>query len=136
MEVIETFNDKQIRDLHALYQKEWWTEGRNLADTQACVERSQLCLGLIDEQGRLQGFARVLTDYTFKAFIFDLMVSAAQRNHGLGSKLVSLIKNHPTLQSVRHFELYCLPEMFEFYRKLGFSTELGEVQLMRYVRRA
>jgi predicted GNAT family N-acyltransferase len=79
------------------------------------------------------GFSRVLTDYIFKALIFDVIVSEDKRGQGLGHQLLSLIKNHGQLKSVKHFELYCVPEMFAFYEKHGFTTNIGEIKLMRLV---
>jgi hypothetical protein len=39
--------------------------------------------------------------------------------------------SHPDLARVKHFELYCLPELIPFYERWGFSTEVGEIVLMR-----
>ncbi len=133
MDVIHRFNDTHVQELHTLYQSEWWTRGRTIAETQKCIDGSQVCIGVVDDQGSLQGFARVLTDYTFKALIFDLIVSNKCRGEGLGDKLIGLIKQHQKLQSVKHFELYCLPEMFAFYERHGFSGDVGEIKLMRLV---
>ena len=133
MEIIEKLDESQLKDLHALYQNEWWTKGRTLIETKSCVKGSQICIGLIDDRGALQAFARVLTDYTFKALIFDLIVSNKQRRKGLGKKIMLKIINHPELQSVKHFELYCLPEMFNFYEEYGFSADVGKIKLMRLV---
>jgi GNAT superfamily N-acetyltransferase len=129
--VVDTFTDGQIRQLHALYQHEWWTRGRTLQETRNCVEGSQICLGLIDAGGALQGFARILTDYVFKALVFDVIVVGNRRGTGLGKKLVSLVLNHEALRPVKHVELYCLPETSGFYKKLGFSGDVGRVNLMR-----
>jgi hypothetical protein len=129
--VIDTFTDGQIRQLHALYQDEWWTQGRTLQETKKCVECSQICLGLIDGGGALQGFARVVTDYVFKALILDVIVAGNRRGTGLGKKLVSLVLNHDALRPVKHVELYCLPEMSGFYKRLGFSSDVGRIGLMR-----
>ena len=131
MEVIYTFNDHQVQELHALYQQEWWTENRTVEDTKKCIDGSQLCIGLIDSSGALQGFVRVLTDYIFKALIFDLIVTKEQRGSGVGNKLISIVKDHPQLREVNHFELYCLPEVFNFYEKHGFSSDVGNIKLMR-----
>ena len=125
MKVIYELNEQQIKDLHELYQREWWTKGRSLIDTKACVEGSQICIGVVDASGRLQGFSRVLTDYTFKALIFDLIVSERQRGTGLGDKLMEFIMNHEQLRPVKHFELYCLPELYAFYENFGFSPDVG-----------
>lgn len=121
----------QIVQLHSLYQQEWWTMDRSLDETRRVVEGSQIIIGLINNNLDLVGFARVLTDYTFKALIFDIIVRRDQRGNGFGNKLLSLIKNHQELSAVKHFELYCRAKMFNFYRQHGFTTEIGEIQLMR-----
>lgn len=132
MNVIYQLNESHIIDLYALYQHEWWTSGRDLEQVRSVVNHSQLVVGIVDEANSLKAFCRVLTDYTFKALIFDMIVDGDCRDRGLGRQLLNQVKNHESLVSVRHFELYCLPEMFEFYRQEGFSEALGGVCLMRY----
>lgn len=131
MNVVYELGEKHIEDLHRLYQSEWWTRGRSLEDTRRCVAGSQICVGLVDDTGNLHGFARVVTDFTFKALVFDVIVSSSLRGSGLGNKLMELVENHESLANVKHLELYCLPEMFAFYEKHGFSRDVGEIHLMR-----
>ena len=97
----------------------------------ALREGSQIRIGLTDDRGDLIGFARVITDYTFKALVFDVIVACAHRGKGLGEHLIKLVLEHPDLARVRHFELYCLPDVEPFYQRYGFSTEVGGVHLMR-----
>jgi predicted GNAT family N-acyltransferase len=130
MNVIYSLTENHIAQLHELYQHEWWTKGRTLEETKNCVAGSQVCVGLISANNELIGFARVLTDLTLKALIFDVIVRKDYRKTGLGDKLLSLIKSHKKLQDVKHFELYCLPEMCDFYAKHDFTT-IGEIRLMR-----
>lgn len=133
MNIVYQLNEEHIKQLCELYQGEWWSKGRSLAATQRCVAGSQICVGILDAQEKLIGFVRVLTDYTFKAMIFDVVVAEHHRGDGLGNRLVELVKYHKDLMEVKHFELYCLPEMNEFYVKHGFSSNVGGVQLMRHV---
>lgn len=132
MNTIYALNEKHVTQLHRIYQQEWWTKTRSLEETKNCVAGSQICIGLVDEADDLIGFSRVLTDFTFKALIFDVIVHSAHRKKGIGDKLLSLIREHPKLKSVKHFELYCLPEMYDFYAKHGFTTGVGEIWLMRF----
>jgi GNAT superfamily N-acetyltransferase len=132
--VVSELSEHHIEQLHELYQKEWWSKGRTLDATRSGVRGSQIIVGLLDETDSLIAFARVLTDYTFKALIFDVIVAEHARGRGLGSLLVSLVTGHAALRSVRHFELYCLPELEGFYRSHGFSEEVGAIQLMRHTR--
>lgn len=133
MNVIYDLKENHIVQLHDLYQHEWWATGRTLAETKKCLAGSQICIGLVDEKNNLAGFTRVLTDYTFKALIFDVIVRSSERSNGLGDKLISLIKAHHQLQEVKHFELYCLPEMFDFYTRHGFTDDVGEIRLLRQI---
>ena len=131
MKVISKLEPKHITQLHTLYQQEWWTEKRSLEETQKVLENSQIIIAMIDENNDLKAFVRVLTDYVFKALIFDLIVSEKHRGKGLGKELMDLVQSHSDLEEVNHFELYCLPEMVEFYEEFGFSSELGELMFMR-----
>ena len=132
MNVVYKLSEEQIHQLHLLYQTAWWAKGRSLEATKRCVAASQVCIGLIDSQNNLIGFTRVLTDYTFKALIFDVLVCESHRGAGLGNKLIALVKEHPDLATVQHFELYCRPDMNDFYVRHGFTSELGEFQFMRF----
>jgi predicted GNAT family N-acyltransferase len=133
MNVIDTLTETHVAQLSELYQQEWWAKGRTLEETKNCVAGSQICVGLVGANNELVGFARVLTDFTFKALIFDVIVRKDHRKAGLGDRLLSLIKSHEKLQDVKHFELYCLPEMHGFYARHGFSTDTGDIRLMRLV---
>lgn len=130
-DVVTTLDERQIEQLYALYQREWWTKGRSLASTRQCVKGSQICLGLVDDKGDLVAFTRVITDYTFKALVFDVIVAEHARGLGLGDRLMRLVLEHEALRSVKHIELYCLPALIPFYVGSGFSDEVGDIRLMR-----
>lgn len=132
MQIIHTLNNNHIEQLYQLYQGEWWSTGRSLEQTRQCVNQSSLCIGITSHTHELIGFVRILTDYTFKAFIFDLIVKPSERGKGIGKQLLHHIKNNPSLQAVRHFELYCLPDRVSYYTQQGFSCQVGGIQLMRF----
>ncbi|UDL89249.1 GNAT family N-acetyltransferase [Mesorhizobium sp. PAMC28654] len=117
---IETFEGERWLQLYDLYSKEWWTAGRGFEDVVKMVEHSDLAIGLCSDD-RLIAFARVLTDYTFKALIFDVIVHADFRGRNLGRDIVTRIVDHESLARVRSFELYCPDTLVPFYGKLGFS---------------
>jgi GNAT superfamily N-acetyltransferase len=66
-----------------------------------------------------------------KATIYDLIVHSDWRGKQLGRFLMDSVINHPDLKDVGHFDLNCLPEMYKFYQKWGFTTELGKLGFMR-----
>ena len=88
---IHQLNAEQIRQLHAPFQNEWWSKGRSLADVQTMLAHSDLVFGVCEQDTQtLVGFARVLTDWVFKAFIFDVIAHPGYRDKGLGKLLMQL----------------------------------------------
>ncbi len=132
MKVVTQLKQKQIEQLFHLYRNEWWCKERTLIQTQKVVENSSLIFGIVDNNDTLIAFARVLSDFTFKAFIFDVIVDKAHRGKGLSDKLLSAIINHSKLQNIETIELYCLPEMKPLYAKYGFK----EVDGLSFLRRS
>ena len=131
-ETIDRLNDRQVLELHEMYQMEWWTRERKLADVQSAVANSDVIVAIMKiETEELVAFSRVLTDYVYKALIFDVIVKAPYRGERLGRRLMDTITAYPTLRKVKHFELYCRPEMVPFYQKWGFSSDLGELEFIR-----
>lgn len=132
MEYIDKLNDRQIEQLNCLFEKEWWTKGRQLQDIKKMLAHSDIVVGICDSETKeLIGFSRVLTDFTFKVLILDVMVKETLRGKDLGKALLNRIMEHPQLEKVAHFELYCRPEMIPFYEKWGFTDNLKNLHFMR-----
>jgi GNAT superfamily N-acetyltransferase len=135
LERVDKLTEAQVPDLVALYQKEWWTKGRQLADVRRLLAHADIVVAYCErESRRLVAFARVLTDGVYKALIFDVIVADSHRDLGLGRVLMDAIVEHPKLKTVRHLELHCLPELIPFYQRWGFTDELGELHFMRLAR--
>ena len=133
MQVTYSFNEQQLAQVYDLHQQAWANSGRSLEEIKRCITGSQVCIGILDSEDNVVAFARVLTDFVVKAVIFDVIVAQSHQNTGLGQQLIVLIKQHKLLQTVRQFELSCLPEMTAFYEKNGFSTDVDGLNLMRLV---
>ncbi len=130
--IIHQFSPEQIVQLHTLYQGEWWSAGRTLEDVQAMVEHTDLIFGVVTpESPDLLGFARIITDRVYKAFLFDVIIQPEQRGGGIGTFLVEQILAHPIIARVRHVELYCMPERMPFYERHGFTAMPAELRFMR-----
>lgn len=117
---LDHLDEQHHHDFYALYSKEWWTQNRSFDDAIKMLAHSDIIICCCNEQGGLIGFARVLTDYTFKALIFDVIVDETARGQGLGQEIIARILKHPDLQEVHSFELYCPDRLVPFYEKQGF----------------
>lgn len=128
--VVQELTLSQVQDLEQLYKQGWWSHQRTSKDIQKMLNHSDIMIGLVDsDTQKLIGFTRVLTDYTYRALIWDVLVESSYQNQGLGKKLIDEILTHPALKEVEAFLLMCLPEMVPFYEKLGFHSS-DSVKLM------
>ena len=117
-----------IDDLMNLYKKEWWTNDRSKEEVIIMLKNTPITIGLV-ENNKLIAFVRVLSDFVYKALIFDVIVDIKYRNKGISKMLMQEILNHFKLKNVKSFELYCKDEMKSYYEKFGFSK--NELILMR-----
>ena len=135
IDIISQLNESQIQDLVHLYQSTWWGQGRTLEEVHKMLQHSDIIIGINNpDNQKLIGFARVLTDYVYRAVIWDVMIDAAYQKQGLGQTLIQSILDHPQLQSMEAFLLVCLPEIIPFYEKLGFTSDVGKLKLMKCVK--
>jgi predicted GNAT family N-acyltransferase len=81
--------------------------------------------------GRLLGFARVLTDFSYVALIVDVIVRPEWRARGIGSALMEAIVEDPRLAQVQSLELVCQEALEPFYSRWGFTSRVGGSRLMR-----
>jgi ribosomal protein S18 acetylase RimI-like enzyme len=128
--VVHHLTEHQISELVDLYKQEFWSQKRERDDVVKMLAATDIIIGLVDESDRLIGFTRVLTDYVYRATIYDVIIKSSHRKMGLGSQLLDNVVNHPKLVSVEYIGLYCLPEMIPFYEKWDFTANTGGIQLM------
>ena len=78
----------------------------------------------------LVGFTRVISDQTYRAAIWDVIVRESHRGQGLGSALVRYVLDHPDLKSVSYF-LLLTKDQHAFYERLGFEREQEMAMMLR-----
>jgi GNAT superfamily N-acetyltransferase len=96
----------------------YWAQGRSYEVMARAIEHS-LSVGLYAPDGSQAGYARMVTDRATFAWLCDMFVDAAHRQHGLGSFLVAQTVGHPDVASVRQV-LMAKPGR-TIYRRFGFE---------------
>lgn len=129
-QIADHLTENQIVELVDLYKNEFWSKKRTYQDVVKMLAASDIIIALVDESKQLIGFTRILTDFVYRATVYDVIIKPTHRQMGLGAKLLDTVINHPQLQEVEQIALYCLPEMIPFYQRWGFTNEVGEIQLM------
>lgn len=127
---LEALKETQITELVELYKNEFWSHHRQREEVVKMLGSTDVIIGIVDDRDRLLAFTRVLTDFVYRGIIFDVIVKPTHRKMGMGAQLMDAIINHPKLRSVEYIGLYCLPQMFPFYERWGFTADTGGIQLM------
>jgi len=113
----------------ALYDQTWWAKGRTVTEVQRALDHSHpVVTAWIG--GELVGFTRVISDLTFRATIWDVIVRPDIQGRGVGTALVTYVLQHPDLKSVSQF-LLLTADKHGFYERLGFVTEREMAMMLR-----
>ena len=118
-----TFSEK--KDLEAsqllrLFHQAPWAKNRTLEAAKEMLRHTDIAL-CAWEGDQLVGFGRVLTDYVYRATIWDVIVDKAYQKQGIGTEIVQRLLHHPRLKKVELFWL-CTRRP-GFYEQLGFSSK-------------
>lgn len=116
-----TFSEKlpEASQLVRLFHQAPWAKARSLEETRDMLSHTDLALCAWDGD-QLVGFGRVLSDFVYRATIWDVIVDHAYQKQGIGTEIVQRILHHPRLTKVELFWL-CTRRP-GFYEKLGFSS--------------
>ncbi|MEW7008575.1 GNAT family N-acetyltransferase [Lentilitoribacter sp. EG35] len=111
-------------------QGTYWGAGRSPFAIRTSFENS-VCFVALDD-GKQIGFARVVTDHAFMAYIFDLFVFEEARGKGVAKMLMTAILDHPDLRNVSNFILGT-DNAHALYRQFGFTNfkENGKLMVRR-----
>ena len=104
-----------------LYAQAPWAAGRTADDARDMLVHSDLVLSVWDGS-KLVGLGRVLTDYVYRASIWDVIVDQDYQGQDIGTQIMQRILSHPSLKRVELFWL-CTRDKQAFYEKLGFSAK-------------
>ncbi len=118
-----TFSERKDFDpahLVALYTQAPWANGRTVDDARQMLAQTDLVVSAWDGDC-LVGFGRVLTDYVYRASIWDVIVHPDYQGQDVGTQIMERILQHPELKRVELFWL-CTRDKQAFYEKLGFSS--------------
>lgn len=97
----------------------------------APLVRNSVCFSVF-HQGKQIGFARVITDFTEFASIWDVFVDEAYRKQGIGKTILTYLQGHPRLRGI--FRWFLMTEdAHGLYQKYGFKTEAYNPYVMMKV---
>ncbi len=125
--IVEGSDKMSIEDIARLLKKTYWADKRSMETIEKSVSNSS-CYGLYaDDQGKLIGFARVISDYATSYYLCDVIIDPEYQHRGLGTALVSYIVTSPEYTKLRGFLI--TRDAHDLYRKFGFEVVNGRVMV-------
>jgi GNAT superfamily N-acetyltransferase len=118
-----------VAQLLELYRTTWWGHDRSTEQVRHALDHSRPVLSAWDGTV-LVGFARVISDLTYRATIWDVIVRPSHQGRGIGTALMRAVLDHPDLKTVTQFFLLTA-DKHSFYEHLGFRSEREMAMMLR-----
>jgi GNAT superfamily N-acetyltransferase len=129
LEISDDRTRVDVAQLLELYRTTWWAHDRSHEQIRRALDHSHPVVTAWDGI-TLVGFARVISDLTYRATIWDVIVRPSHQGHGLGRTIMNAILEHPDLKTVTQFFLLT-SDKHAFYERLGFRSERGMAMMLR-----
>ena len=99
--ILEGREKMDIQDIIRLLKTTYWAAGRSNEQIEKSVLNSS-CYGVyLEDERKLVGFGRVISDYATTYYLCDVVIDTAYQHHGLGTALVSYIESRPEYAGLR-----------------------------------
>ena len=110
--------------LQILFRQTGWAENRSIEGIRTMLEGTAIVLGAWEDD-RLIGFARTITDGSYRGLIDDVVVEESRRGQGIGTELMQRLLKRLTEIGVEEIFLRCGREEVTFYQRHGFKKTKG-----------
>nr|AIA61238.1 GNAT family acetyltransferase [Cyanidiaceae sp. MX-AZ01]UNJ15427.1 GCN5-like N-acetyltransferase [Cyanidioschyzonaceae sp. 1] len=108
-----------LAQLEALYAQVGWCQ-RPRRKLQQLIRQSWLCIAIYQKQ-QLIGFGRVVSDHTWNATIWDVVIHPDYQRKGLGKYLVYQMIRFIKRQDITQIHLFAESRALSFYQRIGFD---------------
>ena len=125
--IIDGAEKMNIDEVVRLLRMTYWADKRSVDQIRKSMQNSS-CYGVtLDDENKLVGFARVITDYATTYYLCDVIVDTSYQHMGLGTALVSHIESLPEYAGLRG--ILITRDAHDLYRKYGYEVLNGRVMV-------
>ena len=118
--IIEGSEKLNIDEVIRLLKMTYWADKRSKEQIEKSMQNSS-CYGVyIDNEDKLVGFVRVISDYATTYYLCDVIIDTAYQHMGLGTELVSYIESLPEYVGLRG--ILITRDAHDLYRKFGYEV--------------
>lgn len=129
---LSTTKNINLYELEKLCDSVGWVK-RPLKKVKMALENSFLTISLFyynENKKKLIGFARVTSDNSFNATIWDVVIHPDFQGQGLGKELMKQVIKKLRIYDISTITLFADPQVIKFYRHLGFIIDPDGVKGM------
>jgi GNAT superfamily N-acetyltransferase len=109
----------------------WWREDRDdIGEIGDLIRGSLVFVVAVDRSGRAVGMGRAISDGVSDAYVQDLFVLPGLRGRGIGGAILRRILEACRERGIRWIALIAEGGSGEFYHRLGFGVEEGDLPMM------
>jgi ribosomal protein S18 acetylase RimI-like enzyme len=125
--ILDGAENMAFADVVRLLRMTYWADTRPVEVIEKSLRNSS-CYGVwLEEEDKLVGFARVISDYATTYYLCDVVIDEAYRCRGLGTALLSYVESLPQYAGLRG--ILITRDAHALYRKFGFETLDGRVMV-------
>jgi ribosomal protein S18 acetylase RimI-like enzyme len=125
--IVDGSENMSIDEIVRLLRMTYWANQRPIERIERSIQNSS-CYGVrLDEDEKLVGFARVISDYATNYYLCDVIIDPAYQHMGLGTALLSYIESLPVYTDLRG--ILITRDAHDLYRKFGFEVENDRVMI-------
>ncbi len=121
-----------VEEVARLLKTTYWANERSIEQIEKSM-RNSACYGIfLENEDKLVGFARVISDYATTYYLADVVIDAEYQRMGLGTSLISHIESQPEYSGLRG--ILITRDAHDLYRKFGFEVLNDRVMVKPYIR--
>ena len=118
--IVDGSGTMAIDEVIRLLRMTYWADKRSAEQIEKSMRNSS-CYGVrLDDDKKLVGFARVISDYATTYYLCDVIIDTNYRHKGLGTALVSYIESLPEYTGLRG--ILITRDAHDLYRKFGYEV--------------
>lgn len=125
-QIVDGREHMALDEIVRLLRMTYWADKRPAEQIEFSTRRSD-CYGVRLADGKLVGFARVISDHATTYYLCDVIVDPAYQHRGFGTALVSYIVSLPDFAGLRG--VLITRDAHSLYRKFGFETLDGRAMV-------
>lgn len=125
--IVDGAEKMRIEEIVRLLRMTYWADKRPIEQIEKSLQNSS-CFGIYHEdEKKLIGFARVISDYATMYYLSDVIIDAEYQHKGLGTALISYIESLPVYSGLRG--ILITRDAHALYEKFGYKVLNGRAMV-------